>query len=244
MSAKDLLEYTFDELVDLTTREAHTGLLEGGGKGFRSSLSYYLEFTVRWARDKEKQRADFVQERQAARSSDRIDALEAENLELKRQLALLRTEQVSQTTVPVSLAMTSDDIEHVRQMSCHDGWMETARQAWNLAIERVCSSGATFARVASHKALILYFLNELSDRFDTDGCNDWELPDDLKPHKAELDLMLKQYSQRDEDEFEEDEDEDADSTGRSVYFNIRVIGALIRSVADTPNYLSCAREVE
>lgn len=236
MSAKDLLEYTFDELVDLTTREAHNGLLEGGGQGLKSSIAYHLQLMARWSSNKADNRHSVA----SVNYRDRIDFLEAENLELKRQLATagIATEPVA----PISLQMTSDDIEYVRMLTAHDGWMDVAREAWNLAIERVCSSGTTFARFASNRALIIYFLNDLKDRLDNEGCNDWELPDCLKPHKAELDLMLKQYSQRDEDEAREDEVEDAPTPGRPIYFDIRVVGALIHSVADFPRYITASTE--
>lgn len=52
---KELKDYTFEELIDQATRDAHDGLLREGGKGLRSSIYTWGMNVIRWRADLEKE---------------------------------------------------------------------------------------------------------------------------------------------------------------------------------------------
>jgi hypothetical protein len=51
---KELVDYTFEELVQGFTRDIHSGLLLGGGKGMESAVFMVLDTTLRWSKEQEK----------------------------------------------------------------------------------------------------------------------------------------------------------------------------------------------
>jgi hypothetical protein len=50
---KELKDYTFDELVTTITHDAHSSLLESGGKGLRSAISCGLGTALQWSKEKQ-----------------------------------------------------------------------------------------------------------------------------------------------------------------------------------------------
>ena len=46
--AKELKDWTFEELVKRATREAHDGLLTEGGKGLHSAMFLHMDIAIRW----------------------------------------------------------------------------------------------------------------------------------------------------------------------------------------------------
>jgi hypothetical protein len=51
---KDLKDQTFQELVDEMTRQAHDGLLTGGGKGLRLAIFGAMGVAMEWRREQDK----------------------------------------------------------------------------------------------------------------------------------------------------------------------------------------------
>jgi hypothetical protein len=68
--SKELKDYTFEELVTTITQDAHSSLLESGGKGLRSAISCGLGTALQWS--KEKQGAS---DTSAQKKLDRINEL-------------------------------------------------------------------------------------------------------------------------------------------------------------------------
>jgi len=46
---KQLEDMSFEELVDYVTMRIHLGLLEGGGKGMKSTVHMWLSQTIVWS---------------------------------------------------------------------------------------------------------------------------------------------------------------------------------------------------
>jgi len=49
--SKPLTEMSFDELVEHNTQLIHSGLLESGGKGFKSGVYMSMDLTLRWKKE-------------------------------------------------------------------------------------------------------------------------------------------------------------------------------------------------
>lgn len=55
---KTLEDYTFVELVQEATEQAHGALLEQGGRGLKSSIHMWMSTAIRWHIEQQRQEAE------------------------------------------------------------------------------------------------------------------------------------------------------------------------------------------